>query len=130
GRSITSPKSWQWLFLIYGIISVFFGLFVIWYMPDSPMRAKFFSEADKTLMVERVFLSWNAPRYFIAFATHMGCYTLLVLVLIFFRWYLIRENRKRDELAAAGVPEAADDQLVHAFEDMTDRENPNFRYVY
>ncbi|RSL80347.1 hypothetical protein CEP52_017403 [Fusarium oligoseptatum] len=47
-------KSWQWLFLIYGIISVFFGLFVIWYMPDSPMRAKCFSEADKTLMVERV----------------------------------------------------------------------------
>ncbi|RMJ04770.1 hypothetical protein BHE90_015701 [Fusarium euwallaceae] len=297
-------KSWQWLFLIYGIISVFFGLFVIWYMPDSPMRAKCFSEADKTLMVERVrenqtglqnrtfkkeqvwdafrdpqtwcyatiqfcttlptsgisnfaniiiknslhfttlqtqllsmvlggyilfvllssvylikkynqniltmlgfmifsfvgticlmavpnetmaqhigllisyyitmsfwtaqtmglslmsrnvggatkksvviatnfifwaagnaigpqvFLSWNAPRYFIAFATHLGCYTLLVLVLIFFRWYLIRENRRRDELAAAGVPEAADDQLVHAFEDMTDRENPNFRYVY
>ncbi|KAJ3534792.1 hypothetical protein NM208_g7403 [Fusarium decemcellulare] len=302
----TGPlKSWQWLFLIYGVISVFFGLFVVWYMPDSPMRAKCFSEADKTLMVERVrenqtglqnrtfkkeqvwdafmdpqtwcyatiqfcttlptsgisnfaniiiknslhfttlqtqllsmvlggyilfvlllsvylikkynqniltmlgfimifsfvgticlmavpnqtmaqhvgllisyyitmsfwtaqtmglslmsrnvggatkksvviatnfifwaagnaigpqvFLSWDAPRYFIAFATHLGCYTLLVIVLISFRWYLVRENKRRDQLAAAGVPEAADNQLVHAFEDMTDRENPNFRYVY
>lgn len=47
-------KSWQWLFLIYGVVSIFFGLFVGWWMPDSPMRAKCFSEEDKHLMVERV----------------------------------------------------------------------------
>ena len=29
-------------------------LFVVWYLPDSPMRAKCFSEEDKRLMVERV----------------------------------------------------------------------------
>lgn len=51
----TGPlKSWKWLFLIYGAISVCFGVFVAWYMPDSPMRAKCFSEEDKRLMVERV----------------------------------------------------------------------------
>lgn len=51
----TGPlKSWQWLFLTYGVISVVFGFFVGWYMPDSPMRAKCFSEEDKHLMVERV----------------------------------------------------------------------------
>lgn len=51
----TGPlKSWQWLFLSYGIISVFWGFFVLWYLPDSPMRAKCFSEEDKKLMVERV----------------------------------------------------------------------------
>lgn len=51
----TGPlKSWQWIFLVYGIISVFFGLFVGCYMPDSPMRAKCWPEEDKHLMVERV----------------------------------------------------------------------------
>lgn len=47
-------KSWQWLFLSYGIISVIYGAFVGWWMPDSPMRAKCFTEEDKHLMVERV----------------------------------------------------------------------------
>lgn len=47
-------KSWQVLFLVYGCISVAFGLFVGYWMPDSPMRAKCWSEEDKRLMVERV----------------------------------------------------------------------------
>ncbi|KAB5528802.1 major facilitator superfamily domain-containing protein [Coniochaeta sp. 2T2.1] len=300
----TGPlKSWQWLFLAYGIISVIYGVFVGWWMPDSPMRAKCWSEEDKRLMVERVrsnqtgvqnrmfkkeqvyealkdpqcwgyalvqlcttlptsglgsfqgiiirsfgfsvletqllamvlgfyiiivllgsvwivkktqqnlltmlgfvipsfigtillmtvppntksqkvgllicyyitlsfwsaqtlalsmvsrnvagqtkksvaiamnfiiwstgnaigpqvFLSWDAPRYFIAFATHLGCYSLLVIVILGLRFYLKYQNKKRDELAAAGVQEANDNRMVHAFEDLTDKENPNFRYVY
>lgn len=47
-------KSWQAIFVTYGILSVFWGLFVLWWLPDSPMRAKCFSEEDKQLMVERV----------------------------------------------------------------------------
>lgn len=78
----------------------------------------------------QVFLTWDAPRYFIAFATHMGCYVLLVIVIVFLRWHLRRENKKKDELAAAGIREASDEKNVHAFEDLTDRENPNFRYMY
>jgi MFS family permease len=51
----TGPlRSWQWLFLVYGIISVFFGVFVGWWMPDSPMRAKCFTEQEKHEIVERV----------------------------------------------------------------------------
>jgi MFS family permease len=46
--------SWQALFIAYGSASVLWGIFVLVYMPDSPMRAKCFSELDKTLMVERV----------------------------------------------------------------------------
>lgn len=60
----------------------------------------------------------------------MGCYALLVLVIVFLRFYLRRQNRKKDELALAGIHEAKDDQYLHAFEDLTDRENPNFRYMY
>lgn len=47
-------KNWQWLFLAYAIVSVIFGVFVGFWMPDSPMRAKCFTEEDKRLMVERV----------------------------------------------------------------------------
>ncbi|EFX03197.1 allantoate permease [Grosmannia clavigera kw1407] len=296
-------RSWQWLFLSYGLVSVLFGLFVGWWMPDSPMRARCWSEADKRLMVERVrdnqtgiqnrafkedqaiealgdpqvwgyalvafcttlptsglgafqgiiiqgfgfstlqtqllamvlgfyivavllgsvwlvrrtgqnllvmlafclpsfvgticlmvvplqttaqkagllvsyyvtlsfwsaqtlalsmisrniagqtkksvalalnfifwsagnavgpqvFLSWNRPRYFIAFATHLGCYSLLVLVLVGLRVYLVHENDRRNRLAAAGLQDAHDEQYTHAWEDLTDRQNRNFRYVY
>ena len=47
-------KNWQALFIAYGCISVLWGVFVLFWMPDSPMRAKCFSEEDKKLMVERV----------------------------------------------------------------------------
>jgi MFS family permease len=51
----TSPiSSWQALFMAYGILTVFWGAFVGWWMPDSPMRAHCFTESDKHLMVERV----------------------------------------------------------------------------
>ncbi|KAJ2906434.1 allantoate permease [Zalerion maritima] len=300
----TGPlKNWQWLFLTYGIISVFFGFFVLWWLPDSPMRAKCFTEEQKHLMVERVrdnqtglqnkkwkkehvvdafkdpqtygyamialcttlptsglgafaniiiknfgfttlqtqllamvlgvviiivllssvwmankwnqnlivmaawvipsyvgtillmtlpddtkaqsigllicyymtlsfwsaatlnltmisrnvggqtkkgvviavhFVCWSAgntigpqvflsndgPRYFTAFATHIGCYTALVLTIGALRWYLASENKRRDAMAEAGVREARDEKMIHAFDDLTDRENPNFRYVF
>lgn len=47
-------KSWQALFITYGGFSVLWGIFVLFWMPDSPMKAKCFSEEDKKLMVERV----------------------------------------------------------------------------
>lgn len=47
-------KSWQAIFLTYGSISVLFGIVLIKFMPDSPMRAKCFTEEEKHLMVERV----------------------------------------------------------------------------
>ena len=51
----SSPiNSWQALFMTYGIITVFWGLFVLYWMPDSPMKAHCFTEEDKKLMVERV----------------------------------------------------------------------------
>lgn len=54
-KSPPSPiKNWQALFLAYGAISVCWGFFVLWWMPDSPMKAKCFSEEDKVLLVERV----------------------------------------------------------------------------
>ena len=76
----------------------------------------------------QVFLDWDKPRYFIAFATHLGCYSLLVIVIIGLRFYLVHQNKKRDALAEANGTDG--NNLTHAFEDLTDKENPNFRYVY
>jgi Na+/melibiose symporter-like transporter len=47
-------QSWQALFMTYGVISVIWGVFVLLWMPDSPMRAKCFSEEEKHKMIERV----------------------------------------------------------------------------
>ncbi|KAI4813505.1 MFS transporter, partial [Aureobasidium sp. EXF-8845] len=47
-------KSYQAIFITYGSASVLWGVFVLFWLPDSPMRAKCFSEEDKKLMVERV----------------------------------------------------------------------------
>ncbi|KAL5003694.1 major facilitator superfamily domain-containing protein [Aspergillus recurvatus] len=47
-------KSWQLLFLVLGTATCAWGLFLSWYIPDSPMKAKCFSEAEKRLIVERV----------------------------------------------------------------------------
>ncbi|KAK4500891.1 hypothetical protein PRZ48_009083 [Zasmidium cellare] len=46
--------SWQLLFLLLGLLTVVWSVVVAWLLPDSPMRAKCFSEEDKKLLVERV----------------------------------------------------------------------------
>jgi len=78
----------------------------------------------------QVFLGWDAPRYFIAFSTHLGCYVALVGAILFLRFHLKRQNKKKDEMAANGVVEANVDDVSRAFEDLTDKENLSFRYVY
>lgn len=45
---------WQLLFLILGCLTCAWGLFVGWWLPDTPMKAKCFNEDEKRLMVERV----------------------------------------------------------------------------
>lgn len=64
---------------------------------------------------------------------------LLEVVVICFFWFLLaRENKRRDKLQ--GHEGLTADELVEkrkmegydktAFEDLTDRENLNFRYIY
>ncbi|KAM0323693.1 hypothetical protein ACHAQA_008628 [Verticillium albo-atrum] len=78
----------------------------------------------------QVFLQHDQPRYLIAFSTHLGCYSLLVVIIVALRFYLVRQNKKRDELASSGVAEASSEFTSHAYEDLTDKENLAFRYVY
>jgi hypothetical protein len=54
----------------------------------------------------------------------------MVSAVIYLRFYLKRQNAKKDKLLAESGLSAADPNLIHAFEDKTDQENMNFRYVY
>lgn len=46
--------SWQALFLTYGCFTFLWGLYVLFVLPDRPIRAKCYSEEDKKLLIERV----------------------------------------------------------------------------
>ncbi|KAH8898130.1 major facilitator superfamily transporter [Thozetella sp. PMI_491] len=77
----------------------------------------------------QVFRSQDAPRYFLALAIILGCFVLLVITLGALRTYYVWQNRRRDAKIASGEA-VADELFTHSFEDITDRENVNFRYVY
>ncbi|KAF8665549.1 hypothetical protein AX16_000009 [Volvariella volvacea WC 439] len=47
-------KNWQILFTLLGCTTVVWGIFVLWWLPDSPMRAKCWSKEDRLLIAERV----------------------------------------------------------------------------
>lgn len=49
-----SIKSWQLLFLVLGCATCVWAVFIGWWLPDSPMKAKCFDEDQKRMMIERV----------------------------------------------------------------------------
>jgi hypothetical protein len=49
---------------------------------------------------------------------------VLVLDILFLRWYLMSQNNKK-----TGDPALPEQDVVQAFGDFTDRENKSFRYV-
>ncbi|KAH8891120.1 major facilitator superfamily transporter [Thozetella sp. PMI_491] len=77
----------------------------------------------------QIFRSQDAPRYFLALAICLGCFVFLELVLISLRFYYYFENKKRDAKIERGEV-LADTGFLHSFEDITDRANVHFRYVY
>ncbi|KNG87188.1 putative pantothenate transporter [Aspergillus nomiae NRRL 13137] len=53
-------SGWQWLFLTEGIITVVFGILLIFIFPDFPPQAKWLTEKEKAFIQAR--LPRNAPR--------------------------------------------------------------------
>ncbi|EOO02303.1 putative pantothenate transporter protein [Phaeoacremonium minimum UCRPA7] len=53
---INSPTvpNWAWFFIIFGAITVVYGSFLFFYLPDSPMNARWLSDHDRALAIERV----------------------------------------------------------------------------
>ncbi|KAF7629691.1 hypothetical protein AFLA_013399 [Aspergillus flavus NRRL3357] len=76
----------------------------------------------------QTFQAKDAPQYLPAKISIVILYVLVTLDLYLIRWLSIRENRRRDQ-----EKEALGDAYVvpqnHEFLDLTDRENPEFRYA-
>jgi len=82
----------------------------------------------------QVFRADDAPRYRKGFAVHLVLYVIQLVTIVFLRFYLMWQNAKKREAQKGAVADAraADTDLAHrhAFDDLTDRENLDFRYVY
>jgi len=84
----------------------------------------------------QVFRANDAPRYIKAFIAHIIVYGVQLVAIVFLRIRLMRLNvlKRRaqalDPIEASG--EDSNEHLAHkqAFDDLTDKENPDFRYVY
>ncbi|KAF2008629.1 MFS general substrate transporter [Aaosphaeria arxii CBS 175.79] len=65
-----------------------------------------------------------APRYFNTLYIHIGLYIAMTITLLVMRLVIVRRNAERDaQLVGENVH-------ARAFEDKTDRQNPEFRYSY
>ncbi|KAF3059659.1 hypothetical protein GL218_04814 [Daldinia childiae] len=54
GHISSQLRSYQIIFLFFGIITVAFSFVMLAFMPDSPVEAKFLSDEDKLIAVERL----------------------------------------------------------------------------
>lgn len=46
--------TWKYIFILIGSVSLVWSSFVIWYIPDSPINAKFLTDREKYFTVKRV----------------------------------------------------------------------------
>jgi MFS family permease len=47
-------RAWQWLFLLEGIPSVLVGAALLWFLDDNPVKAKWLSDDERSLLVGRL----------------------------------------------------------------------------
>lgn len=73
-----------------------------------------------------------APRYYIPWGIILGTYVVTPTILLTIRYFLTRENKRRDALmAGGGIEKFYDengDEVDATFLDITDRKNLAFRY--
>ncbi|EEY23415.1 allantoate permease [Verticillium alfalfae VaMs.102] len=93
--------------------------------------------AAGNMTAPQIFQAWDAPRYRTGFTVHFCLYAIFNVILIVMRFLLTRRNMgKRAAVATAGEAEtlqqAGEEKITHsnAFADLTDQENPDFRYVF
>lgn len=75
------------------------------------------------LIAPQIFRDNDAPRYLHGFLAHIVVYVVYIVLVIITRVIIMTRNRSKEQVTT---------ELSHdeAFRDLTDRENPNFRYVY
>lgn len=54
GAKHVAIEPWRVVFLIWGLVTVAAGVFFLFLIPDSPLKARFLSKSDQILAVERI----------------------------------------------------------------------------
>lgn len=87
------------------------------------MTMLFIGWAVGNLIAPQIFQNKDAPRYLHGFLAHIVIYAVYVALVVVTRVIIMARNRSKKQVTS---------EVVHdfAFEDLTDRENQNFRYVY
>ncbi len=98
------------------------------------MTMTFIGWATGNMIAPQIFQEKDAPRYLHGFVAHIVIYCVYLALTIFTRVLLMRRNASKRKAAAErlgqeGVEDAAIGHVL-AFQDLTDKENPDFRYVY
>ncbi|KAJ5708149.1 major facilitator superfamily domain-containing protein [Penicillium malachiteum] len=87
------------------------------------MTILFVGWAVGNLIAPQIFQSSDAPRYLHGFIAHIVIYAVFICLVFVTRVILLARNRSKEQ-GSSGISHEL------AFDDLTDRENPNFRYVY
>ncbi len=71
----------------------------------------------------QLFQSKWAPRYLITLYIHIGFYGAHAILILYTRYFLVQRNKRKEAAMAVGQEVSH----LHAFEDLTDIQNPDFR---
>lgn len=80
----------------------------------------------------QIFRTADAPRYVAGTAICSACFGLEVIVITLWRFWYMRENRRRDRLAAeTGLTQQEQERQGQELgnQEVTDMNNPHFRYT-
>lgn len=86
--------------------------------------------AAGNMAAPQIFQAKDAPRYTHGFIAHMVIYGVYIGLVFLTRAILMRRNAQKEKLMRESAASGAAVSHDLAFQDLTDRENPNFRYVF
>lgn len=87
------------------------------------MTIIFIGWAVGNLIAPQIFQNSDAPRYLHGFLAHVVIYAVFIGLVVLTRMILMARNRLKEQ-------ESREISHELAFADLTDQQNPNFRYVY
>lgn len=90
----------------------------------------FIANCVSNIIGPQFFKAKQAPLYPLGMGAILGSYVLSILTIVLYMTYCWNENRKRDRAAAAVGGDIQEAHLDTDFMDLTDKQNPHFRYVW
>jgi MFS family permease len=84
-----SISSWKTMFLVLGLVTIVVGLFVLLFVPDSPMKAKFLTSEEKVTLLEHIKVNQTGidsrkfhPRQLLEGVLDLGCWGVFLIILL------------------------------------------------